>query len=268
MKQEPSGKALGKIALGEQINTREATRSSTRNTEYSTCQPNELESWQELTCQIGNRAVSIRIQDGTIWLSQRELAKLFSTTPQAITIHISNINAAGVEVSRKCIRIRQSEGGRTIARNVAHFDMNTVHQIAIRSQRFEEFNALQVAIKAHGISPCFAYIVQQRQERGFTNLILKLLEGVTDVQAQYRVGPHRIDIYLPEFALAIEYDEAHHRKSNNQRADAKRQKEIQTQIGCTFVRVPADDEIAGINQVLRLIWNRSRQASLPTSRIS
>lgn len=259
---------IGEIAQAERGNTREALRSSIQDTEYSACQPTELKSWQDITCQIGNRAVSSKVQGGAIWLSQKELAKLFSTTPQAITMHISKINAAGVDVSSKCIRVRKVEGGRTITRNVTHYDMNTVHQIAMRSQRFEEFNALQLAIQNHGISPRLTYIVQERQERGFTKLILKLLEGVTAVHTQYRVGPHLLDIYLPEFAVAIEYDEAHHSKPSNREADAERQKEIKKQVGCTFVRVPADDEIAGINQVLRLIWKLYRQSSIPAHRIA
>ena len=39
----------------------------------------------------GKTRVSVRLQDGTVWLSQAQMAELFQTTPQNITQHIKNI---------------------------------------------------------------------------------------------------------------------------------------------------------------------------------
>jgi very-short-patch-repair endonuclease len=153
-------------------------------------------------------------------------------------------------------------------RNVTHYDINVVHAIAIRAQRFGDFNAFLAAVQDYGISTSRTYTVLQRQERGFASLMLKLLDGITVVQTQYHVGPYLVDFYLPDFRVAIEYDEAHHHKPANQKADGRRQKRIQRQTGCTFVRVSGEDEIAGINKLLRLIWNHSRHSSVSSSKNS
>ena len=43
----------------------------------------------------GKTRVSVRLQDGSVWLSQAQMAELFQTTPQNITQHIKNIYSEG-----------------------------------------------------------------------------------------------------------------------------------------------------------------------------
>jgi hypothetical protein len=48
-----------------------------------------------LTCayQTGGDGVEVRVQDGTIWLSQKYLALLFETTPENVLMHLKHIYA-------------------------------------------------------------------------------------------------------------------------------------------------------------------------------
>ena len=39
----------------------------------------------------GKTRIEVRLQDETVWLSQKLMAELFQTTPQNITIHLKNI---------------------------------------------------------------------------------------------------------------------------------------------------------------------------------
>lgn len=52
---------------------------------------------------------------------------------------------------------------------------------------------------------------------------------------QYQVGNYRIDLYIPEYNLAIEIDEEEHKYKKDY--DKIRQKYIEKQIHCTFIRV-------------------------------
>lgn len=52
---------------------------------------------------------------------------------------------------------------------------------------------------------------------------------------QYRIGNYRIDLYIPKFNLAIEIDEKEHKYK--QGYDTIRQKYIEKQIHCTFIRI-------------------------------
>jgi hypothetical protein len=39
----------------------------------------------------GRTRLAVRLDDGTVWLTQAEIAELYQTTPQNITIHIAAI---------------------------------------------------------------------------------------------------------------------------------------------------------------------------------
>ena len=39
----------------------------------------------------GETRIEVRLQDETIWLNQRQMAELFDTTPQNITMHLRNV---------------------------------------------------------------------------------------------------------------------------------------------------------------------------------
>ena len=43
----------------------------------------------------GNMQIDVRLQDETVWLSQRQIAELFQTTFQNITLHLNNIYEEG-----------------------------------------------------------------------------------------------------------------------------------------------------------------------------
>lgn len=69
---------------------------------------------------------------------------------------------------------------------------------------------------------------------------LQLLEGVLSplgltLERQYIVNGYRLDGYVPEMNLAIEYDEGQH--DFHQEDDYQREQGIHREIGCTFVRV-------------------------------
>ena len=51
----------------------------------------------------GQTKIDVRLQDETVWLTQRMLAELFQTTPQNITLHLKNIYQEGeVQEDRTC----------------------------------------------------------------------------------------------------------------------------------------------------------------------
>ena len=68
-------------------------------------------------------------------------------------------------------------------------------------------------------------------------IIQNLFKGYTIIE-QFPVlgGKYRIDWYIPELHLAIEFDEAHHSTPTNQEADKARQQEIEKVLGCRFLR--------------------------------
>lgn len=77
-----------------------------------------------------------------------------------------------------------------------------------------------------------------RFEYSFGNMLIKQL-SVLDiaVESQKRILDYRIDFYIDEYNLAIEYDEYQHFTSTMMIADAEREQSIKNCIGCDFIRL-------------------------------
>ena len=88
---------------------------------------------------------------------------------------------------------------------------------------FCEVNGYQVVLKH-----------QKRMEYQFGQEIIDNLFSEFEVISQYPVfgGKYRIDWYIPELKLAIEFDEPHHFKQIKE--DSSRRSEIERELGCKF----------------------------------
>lgn len=64
------------------------------------------------------------------------------------------------------------------------------------------------------------------------------------LETQYPVDSYRIDAYIPELNIAIEYDEEQHYTPSNAEKDIERQQYIKDKLGCTFVRCDYRDSDA------------------------
>ena len=62
-----------------------------------------------------------------------------------------------------------------------------------------------------------------------------------NMQAQYSVLGYRIDLYFYDYKLAIEVDEKGH-KAKNIDHEIKRQKSLEKELGCEFIRIDPDEE--------------------------
>jgi very-short-patch-repair endonuclease len=186
-----------------------------------------------------------------IWFSSPTLATLFGVTTQNIQMHLRDLLEAGQPIVAATFSILQKEGSRTVKRGIKHYPFEAAHAIAMRSQRFDELRWLLELASAHGTEKT-NYRIAPIKERAFGKLLCGALDGVTSVMPQHHVPPYFIDFFLPDWTLAVEYDERQHASPRNRDADAKRQARIEQVLGVTFVRVTVGREIEGLNQILRL----------------
>lgn len=90
-------------------------------------------------------------------------------------------------------------------------------------------------------------IVFEKKEIAFKNLLISALKGygIDNVIHQYKVMDYRIDFYIPELKIAIEYDENNHINYSYE-AQELRQWKIENTIGCKFIRL-SDEHSDGYN---------------------
>ena len=91
-----------------------------------------------------------------------------------------------------------------------------------------------------------------RKEAGTIYTIQKVFEGIS-MKQQFRIESNRIDIYFPEHKLAIECDE-HDHKDRDIDYETRRQKFIEDQLNCKFIRYNSDAKDFTIESVLNKIF--------------
>ncbi len=80
-------------------------------------------------------SLEVRLEDETVWLTQAQMAKLFQTTPQNITIHIRSIYKEGeLEKAVTCkehLQVRQ-EGERRVKRQQKFYNLDVIISVGYR----------------------------------------------------------------------------------------------------------------------------------------
>lgn len=92
----------------------------------------------------GMPGIDVRMDSGTVWLTQAQMAELFQTTPQNITLHLKAIFADGelteAATCKDYLQVRQ-EGARQVERNLRHYNMVVILAVGyrVRSPRGTQF---------------------------------------------------------------------------------------------------------------------------------
>ena len=60
-----------------------------------------------------------------------------------------------------------------------------------------------------------------------------------NIQTQYNVLRYRVDLYFHDYKFAVEIDENGHNDRNID-YEIKRQKEIEQELGCKYIRIDPD----------------------------
>ncbi len=88
--------------------------------------------------------VSVRFADEDLWLTQNQLAEIYQTTQENISMHIRNIYADGEldqNPTYKKFLLVQTEGSRQVRRQIDHYNLDMIIALGYRVQS-------QVAIPA------------------------------------------------------------------------------------------------------------------------
>ena len=92
----------------------------------------------------GQTKIDVRLEDETVWLSQVQMAELFQTTKQNISLHINNIFDEGElqEISTvKDYLTVQTEGKREVQRNLKIYNLDVIISVGyrVKSHRGTQF---------------------------------------------------------------------------------------------------------------------------------
>ena len=164
------------------------------------------------TTQDGTAQFALRELGGQLWLTQAEIAALYQTTVSNINKHIKAILAEGELPERVTIEyysIVQTEGGREIRREIAHYALPMIIAIGyrVRSTRGTQFRQWATRTLGEYLQKGFA-IDDERLKNPPVGTVAapdyfdELLERIRDIRASEK----RVYLRVREiFALAADY---------------------------------------------------------------
>ncbi len=177
------------------------------------------------TSDDGLTRLDLRVEGNTVWLSQLEIAELFQTTKQNVSLHAKNIFDEGelsAEATVKESLTVQIEGGREVKRKIALYNLDLILAIGyrIRSPRGTQFRQWATTHLKEFLVKGFVMDDQRLKEPGGWDYFDELLERIRDIRASEKRFYQKVrDL----FALSSDY---HQREQETQQFFAQAQNKL------------------------------------------
>ena len=155
----------------------------------------------------GRVSVNVRFADEDVWLTQAQLAEIYQTTQENISMHVSNIFKDG-ELDenltyKKFLLVRQ-EGNRQVRRNIDHYNLDMIIALGYRVQ-----SPIAVRFRQWATQRLHEYIQKgftmddERLKQGGNRYFRELLQRIRDIRSSERNFYQQVtDIY----ATSTDYD--------------------------------------------------------------
>jgi hypothetical protein len=158
----------------------------------------------------GTTKIDVRLENETVWMTQKAIAELYQTTPQNMTLHIKNIYKEGElveEATCKNYLQVQNEGNRKVQRQKNFYNLEMIIAIGyrVRSHRGTQFRRWATERLNEYLVKGFTMDDERLKE--MKNLgedyFDELLERIKDIRSSEKRFYKKItDIY----ALSVDYD--------------------------------------------------------------
>ncbi len=136
----------------------------------------------------GRTEVHLRAADGTVWLTQAEMAQLFQTTPQNITQHIQSVYDDGeIEESATCkdyLQVRR-EGSREVRRTVKTYQLELIMAVGfrVRSPRGAQFRRWAAEALSQYLVKGFLLNDERLKDAERADYFKELLRRIRDIRS-------------------------------------------------------------------------------------
>ena len=159
----------------------------------------------------GRTRVQCRFDDETLWLTQAQIADLFQTTPQNVTLHLKAIFAEGelaeAATCKDYLQVRP-EGGREVTRKLRHYRLEAIIAVGyrVRSHRGTQFRQWATARLSEYLVKGFTMDDERLKNppgKGHIDYFDELLARIRDIRSSER----RVYLRVREIlALAADYE--------------------------------------------------------------
>ena len=165
----------------------------------------------------GNVKVDVNLKNDDIWMSQNELAKLFDTTKNNISIHMKNIFESGELEESSTVKnflTVQQEGTRNVKRMVIHYNLDAIIAVGYRinSKKATEFRIWATKVLKEYMIKGFVLNDEKLKNNGESPYFEELLARIRDIRSSEKIFWRKVlDIYAtavgynPKDKISIEF---------------------------------------------------------------
>jgi hypothetical protein len=115
--------------------------------------------------------LDVRLEQETVWLTQRQMAALFETTPENVLMHLKNVFGEGelleTGTTKDFLAVR-TEGKRRVQRKLKHYNLDAIISVGYRvnSKRGVRFRQWATGVLREHIVKGYTLNAQRLAERG------------------------------------------------------------------------------------------------------
>ena len=156
----------------------------------------------------GTTKIDVKLEDETVWLSQQQMADLYDTTKQNISLHIKNIfdeEELDINSTVKEFLTVQKEGNRKVERKVKYYNLDMIISLGYRIKSKVATNFRRWAterLKEYMIKG-FTMDDERLKGNGGGNYWKELLARIKDIRSSEKVLYRQV---LDLYATSIDYD--------------------------------------------------------------
>ncbi len=162
--------------------------------------------------------VSVRLDGETVWLTQRQMAELFDSSTDNISLHLKNIfseGELGEPATTEESSVVQTEGRRKVTRTVKHYNLDAIISVGYRvnSKRGVQFRQWATRVLREHLVQGYTFNQTRLAERGLLearqtlDLLASTLQNQALVDDTGRAVLELIAGYAETWRLLLEYDE-------------------------------------------------------------
>lgn len=160
------------------------------------------------TTEDGATRIDLRLEDGTAWLSQLQIAELFQTSKQNISKHIQAIYDDHELEEQATVNQQmtvQTEGKREVSRTIALYNLDMILAVGyrVRSVRGVQFRRYASTVLKEYLEKGFALNDERLKNLGGGNFWKELLDRIRDIRSSEKVMYRQV---LDLYATATDYD--------------------------------------------------------------
>lgn len=156
----------------------------------------------------GSTKINVKIEDETVWLSQQQMAELYGTTKQNISLHIKNIFEEQELIESSTVKeflTVQKEGNRNVERNVKYYNLDMIISLGyrIKSKIATNFRRWATERLKEYMIKGFTMDDERLKGNGGGNYWKELLARIKDIRSSEKVLYRQV---LDLYATAVDYD--------------------------------------------------------------